>query len=120
MSSSCDANFDYVLSAIKYSKFDSAKKLCDILSFKNKKKLSYLYGIVNLARNNEILAKNIVLNGTFLETLAEESRSRPLIGPELCFDPSSWATDFALCAQKLKNEIIIPNSNIRKIIEGII
>ena len=116
--SSCDLNCDYVLSAIKYSKFDSAKKLCDILSIRNNKKFTYFYGIVNLALDNEILSKNIVLNGTFLEIFTEHFKNRQPFELEKYFETSNWEADFAFCARKLKNEIINPNSEIRKIIEG--
>lgn len=115
MSSSCDSNCDLVLSAIKYSKFESAKKLCDILSFKNKHYFSYFYSIVNIALCNDNAAKNIVLESTFLESFAEELKGSE---SELLFDSSSWELDFALCAQNLRKEIINPNSDIRKSIES--
>lgn len=116
--SSCDSNCDLILSAIKYSKFDSAKKLCDILSFKNKHAFSYFYGIVNLALSHETVAKNIILKSTFLETFTEELKSQLVSGSELCFEPSSWELDFNLCAQNLRKEIINPNSVIRQLIES--
>ena len=118
MSSCGSSTYDYVLSAIKYSKFEAAKKLCDILFFKDKRKFTYFYGIVNLSLNNEILVKAILLNGTFLDILNEEFKSQPQIETELCFDPSALETNLDFCCEKLRNEIINPKSNIRKVFEG--
>lgn len=114
---SCDS-CDYVLSAIKYSKFDIAKKLCQVLFFKDKGKFIYFYGIVNLALNNEALVKTMLLNGDFIDIFNEELKGQPHFPQQLCLDPSEWETSFSNCFKQLRNEIIKPKSNIRTIIEG--
>lgn len=115
----CDLATDFVLSAIKYSNFSLAKKLCEIYFFQDRIKFTYLYGIINLALDNKIIIKNIILKSNFLEFLTVELRNHSQFFSELLqLDSSIWEFKFDKCTQLLKREIINSSSKLRKILAG--
>lgn len=61
---------DFVLSAIKLSRYDTAKKLCEILLITDKNKFSFLYGVVNIALKNYHIARTTCSSDSFKFGLA--------------------------------------------------
>lgn len=62
---SCDLASDFILSAISASKFENAKKLCEIFNIKDKNIFAYLYGISNIALKNYHLVKVVCSSNAF-------------------------------------------------------
>lgn len=56
---------DLVLSAIKLSKYDAAKKLCEIFLITDKNKFAFLYGFVNIALKNYHIARATCASDSF-------------------------------------------------------
>lgn len=70
--SSCDLAADCILSAIQLSKYDKAKRLCEIFYFENKSKFAFIYGITNFLLDNEPISKLVVSSDMFAEGFTKE------------------------------------------------
>lgn len=65
MDSCDDFACDFILSAIGGSKFENAKKLCEIFNIKDKNIFAYLYGISNIALKNYHLVRAVCSSNAF-------------------------------------------------------
>ena len=73
---SCAFACDFVLSALKLSKYDTAKKLCEILLIRDKNKFAFLYGIVNIALKNYHITRTVCSSNSFKVGLINALESR--------------------------------------------
>lgn len=112
MSSSCDHAYDLVLSAIHFSQFNTAKKLCEIFFFKNKNNFSFLYALTNSALKNDTIVKNIISTITFSEGLKRHDELAKISFYNLPAYDSKLDQDGLI--QLLHNDITNENSQIRK------
>jgi hypothetical protein len=71
---------DFVLTAIKLSKYDIAKKLCEILFIADKNKFALLYGLVNIALKNFYIARTVCESNSFKLGLVSALQSQNWYG----------------------------------------
>ena len=102
---------DFVLSALISSKFESAKKLCEIFFFENKQEFSFLYALVNSALRNNAVTANIVASSSFSEGLLQQFK----LAQEYGFESFPFAKrDQEAFIEGLTDQIINENSQLRK------
>lgn len=73
---SCSFACDFVLSALRLSKYDIAKKLCEILLITDRNKFALLYGIVNIALKNYPIARTVCCSNSFMVGLTSALESQ--------------------------------------------
>lgn len=110
---SCDFAYDCILSAISLSKFDAAKRLCEILLIKDRNKFAFLYGFLNIALNNFQLTKTICSSNAFLMGLNSAfGQAQKLL------NHIDEAQDSEKVIQIIRDEFINSSSQLKKIIIG--
>lgn len=109
---SCVFACDLILSAIKLSKFATAKKLCEILLITDRNKFSLLYGIVNIALKNYHLSRTICSSNSFRAGLIKAVNSETWEGLQL------EVADSEKLIQKLENELIDNSNLLRRMFSG--
>lgn len=108
---SCDFACDFILSAISASKFENAKKLCEILNIKDKNMFAYLYGISNIALKNYHLTRTVCSSNAFKLGL-----NNALAQGDNCWIEGSQCQDLVI--KDLEDLIKDESYSLRKIFSG--
>lgn len=114
----CDFASDFIVSAVLSSKFDSAKKLCEMFFFENKSLFSFLYGLANLTLKNNCVMKNIIASIAFLEGFRQQEHIAHDLGLHIPSNDLNLILDQDAFIQRLKIEILDDDSQLRKFLFG--
>ena len=106
---------DFVMSAINLSKYDNAKKLCEILLITDKSNFSLLYGLINIALKNYNIARNVCSTNSFklglmsaLESQCWDGLEVDASGPDEIIKKIQYESDYdSILMQKLVSGIFI-------------
>lgn len=109
---SCGFACDFVLSALRLSKYDTAKKLCEILLITDRNKFAFLYGIVNIALKNYHITRTVCSSNFFKVGLISALESENWDGLSL----ETLSSEEII--EKIQNEIQNESNLLLKIFSG--